>query len=77
MTIHLSDQLVSRLSELAHQEGRDLERLVEDAVRRYLEDAAITDVTPEEIAETQDKLVPELINFEPWDEFAESGHDEA
>ncbi len=65
MTIYLSDQLVSRLEELAKKEGRGIDGLVEEAVRRYVEAAAITDVSPEGIAETQEKLASEFTDS-PW-----------
>ena len=66
MTIDLSNQLAERLSRLAAQQGRDPETLVEEAVRRYVEDAAITDLKPADIAETQEQLAGELTNLPPW-----------
>lgn len=65
MTINLSGQLEHRLRDLASQQGRDLRAVVEDALRRYLEDAAITDLTPAEVAATQEELLGEL-NVTPW-----------
>ena len=66
MTIDLSNQLAERLSRLAAQQGRDPETLVEEAVRRYVEDAAITDLKPADIARTQEQLSGELTNLPPW-----------
>jgi len=66
MTIDLSSQLAERLSRLAAQQGRDPETLVEEAVRRYVEDAAITDLKPADIAKTQEQLTGELTNLPPW-----------
>lgn len=66
MTIDLSEQLAARLRHLADQQGRDLPTLVEEAVRRYLEDAAITDVQPADVAATQEKLAGELTDLPPW-----------
>ncbi len=66
MTIDLSRQLEDRLRHLALEQGRDLSAIIEDVLRRYLDDAAITDVTPAELAATQEKLVAEL-NWEPWE----------
>jgi hypothetical protein len=40
--------------------------LVEDAVRRYLEAAAITDVEPSEVAEAQAALLRELPDVPVW-----------
>ncbi len=65
MTINLSGQLEDRLRDLANQQGRDLRAVVEDALRRYLEDAAITDLTPAEVAATQEQLLSEL-DVKPW-----------
>ena len=65
MTINLSGQLEHRLRDLASQQGRDLRAVVEDALRRYLGDAAITDLTPAEVAATQEELLGEL-DVTPW-----------
>lgn len=65
MTISLSGQLEDRLRDLANQQGRDLRAVVEDALRRYLEDAAITDLTPAEVAATQEQMLGEL-DVTPW-----------
>lgn len=46
--------------------GRDLDTLVEEAVRRYLEVAAITGVQPADVAATQEKLAGEVTNLTPW-----------
>ena len=40
--------------------------LVEEAVRQYLEAAAITDVDAGEVAETQDALLVELPDISDW-----------
>ncbi len=66
MTIDLSNQLAERLNRLAAQQGRDPETLVEEAVRRYIEDAAITDLQPADIGRTQEQLTGELTNLPPW-----------
>ena len=68
MTIDLSERLTARLRDLAGQRGRDLDALVEEAVRRYLDDAAITDVQPADVAATQEKLAPELTDVRPWND---------
>lgn len=66
MTIDLSEQLAARLRTLADQQGRDLETLVEEAIRRYLDAAAITDVEPSDVAATQEILAGELTDLTPW-----------
>ena len=66
MTIDLSSQLAERLSRLAAQQGRDPETLVEEAVRRYVEDAAITDLQSADIGRTQERLTGELADLPPW-----------
>ncbi len=75
MTIDLSSQLAERLSRLAAQQGRAPEMLVEEAVRRYVEDAAITDLQPADVARTQEQLTGELTNLPPWS--SESGDNAA
>ncbi len=65
MTISLSGQLEERLRDLANHQGRDLRAVVEDALRRYLEDAAITDLTRAEVAATQEQMLAEL-DVTPW-----------
>ena len=72
MTIDLSDQLTSRLESLANQQGCELGALVEEAVRRYLDDAAITDVSLTDVAATQEKLIGELTSTPPWSQEAGS-----
>ena len=66
LTIDLSNQLAERLRRLAAQQGRAPETLVEEAVRRYVEDAAITDLQPADIGKTQEQLTGELTNLPPW-----------
>lgn len=65
MTVDVSGQLEQLVRALARQQGRDLRAVVEEALRRYLEDAAITDLTPAEVAATQEQLLGEL-NLPPW-----------
>jgi hypothetical protein len=40
--------------------------LVEEAVRQYLESAAITDLEPTQVAEAQAALLGELPDFSDW-----------
>lgn len=68
MTIELSRSIEDELRHLAAQEGREVGQLVEDAVRQYLEAAAITDVNPGDVAETQMTLAAELRSDDDWTE---------
>jgi len=54
------------LRDLAQKQGRDVQVLIEEAVREYLEAAAITDVDTAEVAETQEALVTELRGVPEW-----------
>ena len=45
MTIDLPSVVEDQLRDLAKRQNRDIAELIEDAVRQYLEAAAITDVT--------------------------------
>ena len=75
MTIDVSEQLAVRLRQLARQQGQDLNSLVEEALRRYLDDASITDLEPADVAATQENLVSELGKLSPWPDPPESAHD--
>ena len=46
MTIDVSEQLADRLRQLAKEKGEDLNSIVDEALRRYLDDASITDLEP-------------------------------
>ncbi len=67
MTIHLPSVVEKQLRDLAKKQNRDIAELIEDAVRQYLEAAAITDVNPSQVAETQAKLLSELPPISKWD----------
>jgi Ribbon-helix-helix protein, copG family len=60
MTIDLPSVVEKQLRDLAKRQNRDIAELIEDAVRQYLEAAGITDVDPNQVAETQVKLLSEL-----------------
>jgi len=55
-----------QLRNLAAKQGRDVRTLVEEAVRQYLESAAITDLDSTQVAETQTKLLGELPHVSDW-----------
>jgi predicted transcriptional regulator len=67
MTIDLPSVVEDQLRDLAKRQDRDIAELIEDAVRQYLEAAAITDVDPNQVAETQAELLGELSPISKWD----------
>ena len=66
MTIELSRRIEDELRSLAEKEGRDVNVLVEDAVRQYVEAAAITDIDQAAVGETQMALTAELPPSSDW-----------
>ena len=66
MTVELSGKVEEELRDLAVSQGREVGALVEEAVREYLEAAAITDLDAAEVAETQVALVGELRGVPEW-----------
>jgi len=66
MTITLSAPIEEELRELAARRGRAVEVLVEEAVRTYLEAAAVSDLDAEQVAETQMALIGELSLLPEW-----------
>ena len=66
MTIELTGNVEEQLRDLAGRQGRDVDVLVEEAVREYIEAAAITDLDSAEIAETQVALMSELREVPGW-----------
>ena len=67
MTIDLPSVVEKQLRDLAKRQNRDVAELIEDAIRQYLEAAAITDVDPNQVAETQAKLLSELPPISKWE----------
>jgi predicted transcriptional regulator len=63
MTIELPGNVEEQLQELALKQGREMDVIVEEAIRTYVEAAALTDLDPEDIAETQMALIGELRAF--------------
>lgn len=76
MSIDVSEQLEGRLRQLARQQGRALETIIEEAIRQYLDAVAITDLQPADIAATQEKLAGELTNLPAWSDPLEPSGDE-
>jgi predicted transcriptional regulator len=67
MTIDLPSVVEAQLRDLARKQNRDIAELIQDAIRQYLEAAAITDLDPNQVAETQAKLVSELPPISKWE----------
>ena len=67
MTIDLPSVVEEQLCDLAKRQNRDIAELIEDAIRQYLEAAAITDLDPNQVAETQAKLLSELSPISKWE----------
>jgi predicted transcriptional regulator len=67
MTIELPASVEQELREVSARQGRGLEIIVEEAVRRYLEAEAITDLGPDDIAATQLALAAELGDGVGWE----------
>lgn len=60
MTVELPAGAEKELEQLAVVQHRDISELVEEAIRQYLEAAAINDLDSFAIGETQIKLAGEL-----------------
>ena len=67
MSIDLPSVVEEQLRDLAKRQNRDIAELIEDAVRQYLEAATITDIEPNQVAETQTKLLSELPRISKWE----------
>ena len=60
MTIDLGLAYENQLRSLAAKQGREIGALIVEAVREYLEAATITDVSAEEVAQSQLAMFGEL-----------------
>ena len=67
MTFDLPSVVEAQLRDLAKKQNRNIAELIQDAIRQYLEAAAITDLDPNQVAETQAKLVSELPPISKWE----------
>jgi predicted transcriptional regulator len=67
MTIELPRVVEDELRDLAKKQNRELTEIVEAAVRQYLDAVAITDISPGDVAATQEKLLGELPPVNKWD----------
>jgi predicted DNA-binding protein len=67
MTIDLPSIVEEQLRDLAKRQNRDIAELIQDAVRRYLEAVAITDLEPHQVADAQTELLSELPAIPNWE----------
>ena len=65
MNIKLPRSVEEQLRNLAIKQSRDVHALAEEAIRQYLESAAITDLDATQVAEIQ-KLLGELPRVANW-----------
>ncbi len=66
VSIELPGSVEEQLRELAAKQGRDMRALVEEAIRQYLDWAAISDVDGAQVAEAQIALLDELPPVPDW-----------
>ncbi len=66
MTVELATSVEDQLRDLASKQGRDVDRLVEEAIQKYIEAASVTDLDPAEVAEAQVALMGELDEIPEW-----------
>ena len=66
VSIELPGSVEEQLRNLAARQGRDVRALVEDAIRQYLEAAAISDLGADDVAEAQAALLGELPHVPDW-----------
>ena len=66
VSIELPGSVEQQLRTLAENQGRDLGVLVEEAVRQYLEAAAITGLDANAVADAQAALLGELPHIPDW-----------
>jgi len=66
VSIELPGTVEEQLRNLAAKQGRDVRTLVEEAIRQYLDLAAITDLDAAQVAEAQVALLDELPAVSDW-----------
>ena len=66
MSVELPGSVEAQLRTLAKRQGCDVAVLVEDAIRQYLEAAAITDLDANAVADAQAALLGELPHVPDW-----------
>ena len=66
VSIELPGNVEEQLRGIAAKQGRDVRAIVEEAIRQYLDGAAITDLDATQVAETQVALLDELPPVSNW-----------
>jgi predicted transcriptional regulator len=66
VSIELPGNIEKQLRTLAARQGRDVRALAEEAIRQYLEAAAITDLDANDVGEAQTALLGELLRVPEW-----------
>ena len=66
MSIQLRQNVEEQIRKLAKKQGRDVGVLVEEAVRLYLDAAAIGDLDSDDVAKAQTALLSELPEIPDW-----------
>jgi hypothetical protein len=73
MTVILPAGIEEQVRRLAAQQGREVDAVVEEAVRFYIEASSITDVSGDAIGQAQMKMTGEIGDIPPWNDKPENG----
>lgn len=65
MTVHLDPQLADALIHFAENLGTDIDSLINDVMRNYLEMIKLREVSSDDLAAAQLAMLPELDGFHP------------
>lgn len=68
MTVHLDPHLADGLKRFAADQGTDVDSLINDVMRDYLEMKNLRDVNSDELAAAQLAMLPELDGILPYNE---------
>ena len=66
VSIEVPGTVEEQLRTLAERQGREVCALVEEAIRQYLDAAAITDLDANDVAEAQAAMLDELPRIPDW-----------
>ena len=66
MIVELPLETEKQLQDLAAQQGRQVAVILEDALRRYIESLASSDLDSSAVGEGQMRLIPELPGLPAW-----------
>ena len=68
MSVELGTTVEAELRTLAQREGRDPSKIVEEAIRLYIESTSITDLSSEDVGDAQMVLAAEMAGMPPWED---------